>query len=300
METLHALHKRIETTAKLQTIVKTMKTLSAVNIRQYEKTATALDQYLQTIILGLEIVIKDCVLPQHQDKQAGVRRGLVVFGSDQGLCGRFNERMATLVSNKVQSSHQEEQTYLMVIGARLAARLEAEEVVIAKRFWAPSSAGGINNSVYQILLTLEQWQNTYQLSHIDLFFNLRESSIICAPFCQPLLPIDYNQLSEMAHKPWPGRSLPQYSVGPEQFFSALIRQFLLVHLFKAQAESLVSEQASRLQSLQNAEKNIQEHLEELGGQFRAERQATITAELLDLVAGYRTASLSNSMSNESQ
>jgi F-type H+-transporting ATPase subunit gamma len=292
------LRKRIETTAKLQTIVKSMKTLSAVNIRQYEKAVVALDQYLQTITLGLEIVLKDYVLPFSSKQNGSVQRGIVVFGSDQGLCGRFNEKMASLILDTLHNSKQPDQTHLLVIGARIAARLEAAELAIEKRFWAPSSVGGINNTVYQILLTMEQWQHSYQLTHIDLFFNLRSTGIICEPFCQPLLPIDSAQFKEMAQQPWQGRSLPQYSVGAEEMFSALIRQYLLVHLFKAQAESLASEQASRLQSLQNAEKNIQEHLEELDAKFRAERQAMITAELLDLVAGFRTVSLHNSVEPE--
>ena len=69
----------------------------------------------------------------------------------------------------------------------------------------------------------------------------------------------------------------------------LIRQYLFVSLFRAQTESLESEQASRLLSLQNAEKNIQDHLEELKADFRIKRQTAITSELLDIVAGFKAA-----------
>jgi F-type H+-transporting ATPase subunit gamma len=69
-------------------------------------------------------------------------------------------------------------------------------------------------------------------------------------------------------------------------FMSLIREYLFVSLYRAFAESLASENASRLASMQNAEKNIEERLQELNGQFHRQRQMTITEELLDIVAGF--------------
>ncbi|MEA1922610.1 MAG: hypothetical protein U9N63_08130, partial [Pseudomonadota bacterium] len=63
MESLHALQKHIETSGKLQSIVKSMKTLSAVNIRQYEQAAHSLDAYQETIDSGLQAVIRETGLP---------------------------------------------------------------------------------------------------------------------------------------------------------------------------------------------------------------------------------------------
>jgi len=71
-------------------------------------------------------------------------------------------------------------------------------------------------------------------------------------------------------------------------FSALIRQHLFVVLYRAVAESLASENASRLASMQAAEKNIQEHLAGLTMRYHQERQQSITEELLDIVTGFET------------
>jgi F-type H+-transporting ATPase subunit gamma len=76
----------------------------------------------------------------------------------------------------------------------------------------------------------------------------------------------------------------------DQLFSALIRQYLFVSLFRACAESLASENASRLAAMQGAERNIEERLEELQTQFHQQRQMTITEELLDIVAGFEALS----------
>jgi F-type H+-transporting ATPase subunit gamma len=71
-----------------------------------------------------------------------------------------------------------------------------------------------------------------------------------------------------------------------QLFSALIRQYLFVALYRAFAESMASENASRLGSMLAAEKNIQGHLSRLTVDYHQGRQQSITEELLDIVAGF--------------
>jgi F-type H+-transporting ATPase subunit gamma len=72
----------------------------------------------------------------------------------------------------------------------------------------------------------------------------------------------------------------------EALFSSLVREYLFVSLYRAFAESLASENASRLASMQAAEKNIEERLRELSAQYHQQRQMSITSELLDIVSGF--------------
>jgi F0F1-type ATP synthase, gamma subunit len=65
-----------------------------------------------------------------------------------------------------------------------------------------------------------------------------------------------------------------------------VRHYLFFSLYRAFVESLASENASRLASMQMAEKNIEEHLNELSAQFHRRRQSAITSELLDVVTGF--------------
>lgn len=67
---------------------------------------------------------------------------------------------------------------------------------------------------------------------------------------------------------------------------SLIREYLFISLFRACAESLASENASRLAAMQRAEKNIDELLESLHGSFHRLRQSSIDEELFDVVSGY--------------
>jgi len=98
--------------------------------------------------------------------------------------------------------------------------------------------------------------------------------------------VDRAWLARIQEEPWPTRVLPDFSMGWDALFSALIRQYLFVSLYRAFAESLASENASRLAAMQSAERNIDERLTELRGRFNQQRQSTITEELLDIVSGF--------------
>ena len=90
----------------------------------------------------------------------------------------------------------------------------------------------------------------------------------------------------------PGRpeTCPRSSVDREQTLRALVREYLFVSLFKACAESLASENASRLAAMQRAEKNIDELVENLNQTFRRLRQTSIDEELFDVLSGYESLS----------
>ena len=67
---------------------------------------------------------------------------------------------------------------------------------------------------------------------------------------------------------------------------ALIREYLFISLFRACAESLASENASRLAAMERADKNIDELLENLHGTFHRLRQSGIDEELFDVISGF--------------
>ena len=77
-----------------------------------------------------------------------------------------------------------------------------------------------------------------------------------------------------------------FTMDETQLFQALIREYLFVSLYRAFAESLASENASRLASMQVAERNIEDRLRALTAESRQLRQETITSELLDTIAAF--------------
>ena len=88
MQTTESLKRRIKSAGDLLSVVKTMKALAAVSIRQYQKAVESLDDYNRTVEMGLQIVLKERMRTMMQSKaMASKRMGVIIFGSDQGLCG---------------------------------------------------------------------------------------------------------------------------------------------------------------------------------------------------------------------
>jgi F-type H+-transporting ATPase subunit gamma len=77
---------------------------------------------------------------------------------------------------------------------------------------------------------------------------------------------------------------------PDRLMSWLVQQRLFVVIYRALAEALASEHASRLAAMQAAERNIEERRDDLRQLYRLRRQETITRELLDVVSGYEAVS----------
>jgi F-type H+-transporting ATPase subunit gamma len=291
MQTLEALRKQIETTEDMGSIVSTMKTLAAVSIQQFERAALAIAGYEATVELGLQAQLMQAGatfgLLRAGAKAAPSRRGLIVFGSDHGLCGRFNDEV---VAAALEHIGAEPVGRLLVVGQRAAARLEASGHAIDRVLTLPGSVEGLAAAVHEILVILDRWRALEPVGEVALCHNRRTAQAAAAAHTSRLLPLDAQRLRRLAKRPWPTRMRPQAMAPGAGLLSLLVRQLLYVALYRACAESLAAEHASRLASMQAAERNITERLEEMQGAFRSRRQQAITEELLDVVAGFEVLS----------
>lgn len=290
METLEALRQRVQSAEDLLAIVKTMKTLAAANIRQYERAAISLAEYNRTVEMSLQVALRH--KPEQLEMMALWDRvrdgglGAVVFGSDQGLCGQFNERIAQYATDTMNGMHiRRQDRRILAVGRRLASHLAARHQPLQAVFATPGSARGIATSVHELLVRIEAWHVEQNVSHIALIYNRTTSEPTYIPQMVQLFPIDHAWLERLGKAPWPSHVLPTILMDWELLFSALVRQYILVALHRAFAESLAGENASRLSAMQAAEHNIQEHLEQFQADYQRLRQQAITDELLDIVGG---------------
>lgn len=99
------------------------------------------------------------------------------------------------------------------------------------------------------------------------------------------MPLDAPWAEGLAKTPWPGQNLPEIVGGDTPTLRALIREFLFISLFRACAESLAGENASCLAAMPRADKNIDELLASLHGEFHQLRQSGIDEELFDVLSG---------------
>ena len=287
MRTLEALQRDMATTADLQSIVRTMKVLAAVSIRQYERAQESLQHYTRTVEMGLQVVLQNqSVSAGSVQKQVSSSVGAITFGSDHGLCGRYNESIAEFAMQQLDKTNPSQGLRrILVVGARIEASLHEMGQAVEDCFFVPGTIGNITGTVQNILLKIDSWQ-AEGLEQVVLFHHARQQGNNYPPQTRQLLPTDLSGFNHKRAEQWPSRSLPQFSLPAEKLLSSLVRQHLFIQLFNACAESLAGEHASRLMSMQVAEKNIKQRLESLTGIYRQQRQGQITEELLDVVSGF--------------
>jgi F-type H+-transporting ATPase subunit gamma len=288
VQTAEELRQKMQGADDLLSVVKTMKGLAAVNIRHFERAVESLGEYSRTVEMGLHIVLN--AQNQRSVSLRGPvhdRLGVVLFGTDQGLCGQFNERIVDYALNSMDEAPESQDRFsVLAVGSRATGLLDDAGLTTEAELPTPGGIAGISPLVQELLFHIEGWRIRKHVERI-LIFNNRPlgTSGYDQNFVQ-LLPVDLEWLRSLAQERWPSRSLPTYTMEWDDLFAALIRQYMFIALYRACAESLAAENAARVVSMQNAESNIEERLTDLERAYQRQRQNQITAELLDIVSGY--------------
>lgn len=283
-QTLEGLTRHGDTLTSIRGIVRTMKTLSAINAAPYENAARSIEAYHRTILRGFaafahrtgEITLR----PQDTREQL-----VVAFGSDHGLCGAYNETLAAVVK-----SHGEAQTRmkqrLLCVGAKLRGALLDQGLAPEAVLLPPANAGGIGRLAADIVTRIDAisrerlpWRPA-----ITLAFTRRGAQNLREPVTQRLLPLEPGLLERQRR--WPSRALPDYTMAADALLAALIRSHIFASVFRASAEAMVTENSARLELMQQAEQSVDDRLEELKGDLRYVRQTEITDELMDVIIGF--------------
>ena len=287
MEAIEALKKTIHVTRELQSLVRTMKVLAGLNIRQCERAAHGVAEYNRTIEMGLQIALRglpEPILPPRG--AASPKLGAIVFGSDQGMCGQLND---VIVGHALQAlaklRRRRPDQSIIAVGVRAAGQLENSGRTVEAVLEVPGSPGGIGDTVHQTFPHVEEWRRR-GIEMIVVFYCRLATGVFYRPRGKLLLPVDAAWIHSLKVKPWPSKVIPTTFMETESLFHALIREYLFASLFRAFAESLASENASRLASMQVAERNIEDRLKALTSEFHQCRQAAITSELLDIISGF--------------
>lgn len=293
-ETEESLRKKIDRANDLQSVVRTMKALAASSVGQYEKSVSALSDYYRTVELGLEVCFREIALPApaEQVRKSTDPVGAVVFGSDQGLVGQFNDIIADYAVKELAALPGKPQVW--AVGERVYSRLADAGLPLVGLFTVPRSVKAVTPLIGQILVESEKLRNRDENAELYLFYNRHKTRATYEPVSQKLLPLDARWANGLAKHSWPTRNLPEVMGNTVETLEALIREYIFVSLVRACAESLASENASRLAAMQRADQNIEEMLEDLNRDFYRVRQSGIDEELFEVVSGFEALSRSRS------
>ncbi|MCD6003839.1 F0F1 ATP synthase subunit gamma [Halomonas sp. IOP_6] len=286
-QTLEALTRRDETLTSIRGIVHTMKTISAINAMPYERAARSIEAYHRTVRSGLRAFVArtgSIALPQAEPVDTIV----VVFGSDHGLCGNYNEVLAEKVQTEIAPLKAATLgVRILCVGAQMNDALAGQGLSPESVFLPPASADGIGRLASSIVTRLDDIGHGEPHNRkVTLAFTQRAGRGQHEPVLVPLLPLGQAFLAGLADRPWESRSLPDYSMPPPELFAALLRSHIFASVFRASAEAMVTENAARLALMQQAEQSVDDRLDEVKGQLRSVRQDDITTELLDVIIGF--------------
>jgi len=288
MATLEELSRHIEVAEDLQSVVRTMKTISAVGIRSHELAEQAMTRYLETVELGLQVVLRaleDTAAEARSPK--GGRTAVVLVGSEIGLCGAFNERLVTFaLESLAATSAIPDERLVLTIGARADTSWRAEAERPTAHEEAPATVEALARTVGAVLTRLDHWREEEGVGRLVLFHHRPSMRGGGTPVGTRLLPLDPTWLAALRARPWLSRRLPVPAGPLPALFHRLIRQLLFARVFTAIIQSRTAEHAERLAAMQAADRSIAEKIDDLHVAHRLTRQNIITSELLDLISGY--------------
>lgn len=285
-DTTSSLQHKINSADDLQSVVQTMKALAAANIGQFEASIRALSDYYRTVELGFAACLRDVEptspLPGNASSQDKVL-GVVVFGSDQGLVGQFNEVIANFVASTLAKIPGK--AHVWTIGERIHEHLSDAGLSMSGTFDVPNSIRAVAPLVSQIQIAIQP-RLKEEFASVYVFHNKPQAGSLYEPVTHRLLPLDNQWLQDVTKAPWPTKKIPEVIGNRHATVRSLVHEYLFISFYRACAESLAAENASRLAAMERAEKNIDDVLSDLRGAFHRLRQSNIDEELFDVISGF--------------
>jgi F-type H+-transporting ATPase subunit gamma len=288
-----ALGRQMVAANDLSAVVRAMKALAASSITQYERSVESLTDYYRTVELALSVCLRDrssgALLAATGATPIPTTRAAIVFGSDQGLVGRFNEVLMGYTTDTL-AVLPGQTCMIWTVGERMRALVSDAGLPRPVNFPAPITIDGITVLVGRLLIAIEAQLKLDENLEIYLFHNQPRAASGYEPVVKRLLPLDESWERDMARLPWPTKRLPEVLGDTPAALAAFIRGYLFVLVFQACAQSLASENASRLAAMQRAEQNIADRLEDLTRNYHRLRQESIDEELREVISGYEALS----------
>lgn len=289
METLDSLKKTLNTSKSIKQVVSTMKALSATSIKKYEKMVKILFAYKNNIELALQAIMIYGKNVNISDidyfKNTGNKNLSIVFGSNQGLCGRFNDRIKNFVLEDIEDEIDKNE--IIVVGERLYNLMSITKLNIIKSIYLPNLVEISSDTIFDILQIIDEKLKTKTINNVFIYYTTNDGSTNGTLTKIRLIPIDKRILENAKNRVWPTNSMPYWQIKNEILMSDLLKQYISITLNNALANSIASEQKNRLITLQGAESNIEELIKNKTQEYNQKRQTTITSKLLDVITGFK-------------
>ena len=289
--TLDEMGRKLSSVTTLGSVVRITKAVAASQVHRCHVAAQASQHYSGNIAMALYVLFhKGRFGLQTAKKGSPPSPVVVVFGTDQGLVGPFNDQLVQYVVGQISGFHE---ARVFSFGARASNRLEEAGVVLKKALPLPAASGTVAYAIYGLISEIEPLLLANPETQVLLFHNRLTTATTYEPRMTRILPLDEVWKKELLDAPWPTQQIPEIIGDEEKIFTKILREYLMVGFSRTIAETLACENVSRFLSMQRAEKNIDDVRNELRQNFNLFRQNAIDDELFDVIGGF--SALSNEL-----
>jgi F-type H+-transporting ATPase subunit gamma len=265
--------RKIRVFSDLGDIIGAMKAYAGVAIRKTEGIIANIREYETNVLLALADVISSCAGMPLAKGNGAEKRLLVAFGSSQGLCGAYNEKLADSISALMKGGDS-----LYVIGRRLKSALDARSKSHAVYQESIAGVGGIDQAWRECisrLLELYRNEGYYTLTLVFTAISEKKAEISINRVLPPVICGEHSY-HDLNHS-------PLLYLEPAIIFDRLLEQLIGISLYRGFVESLRSENWYRLRSMEGASENITRHITDLESLWKYLRQEEITGEMLEIL-----------------
>lgn len=290
MATLRELKGRIGSVASSEKITGAMKMISSAKMHKAELALKRLLPFrgqIETILGNLLSADAEFSSPLTEPRDVKTV-GLVVLGSDDGLCGAYNVNIFKAVLNRLEDYRRIYGNGVEVVIYPVGRKMEKATRKIAGPLLKIEAIEGVNSKtegtgVKNFMELLRDNFTSGMLDRVDVMYMNFQSVSRQRLRADQLLPIIPESFSKGNDKPL----CRPYIFEPDasSIFKAVLPLYLLSMMQEIFVENRASEQAARIMAMQSANDNAKKLLEQLQLEFNKLRQQSITTELLDILGG---------------
>jgi len=285
---LKELKGRINSVKSTQKITKAKQMVAAAKLRKAQSAAEAARPYAGRLAAVMASIAGKVTVSESSPKLlAGTGKDqvhlLVVANSDKGLCGAFNSNIvkaALATARELEGQGKTVLFYLVGRKGRAVIRRAYPKAILAGFDTTTVREPGYAEAeaIADELLALYD-DGKFDVAH--LFFSRFQSALAQVPTQQQIIPVPAPKAEAAAGA---GSSV-DYEPDEEEILAALLPRYLRTQLFGALLENAASEQGASMTAMDNATRNAGDLINKLTIQYNRSRQAAITTELIEIIAG---------------
>lgn len=285
MASLKELKDRIKSVKSTQKITKAKQMVAAAKLRKAQAAAEAARPYaerLANVMSSLASKVSGDSAPLLlRGTGADKRHLLVVVNTDKGLCGGLNANIVKEAKKQARAMMAEgKDVAFYLVGKKGRAPIKRDYESLISDHFDTSTVKNIGFPEAEAIadeLVAKFEQGDFDVAH--LVFPTFKTAMTQEPTTVQLLPVPAPEVAEASD------AVVQYEPGEEEILEDLLPRYVKTQLFGALLEREASEQGASMTAMDNATRNAGDLIDKLTIQYNRSRQAAITTELIEIIAG---------------